>query len=69
MQPGDVSDIIDLGYELEVLRLDAIESDKYKASRISFKYNQLEDYLNDIKEQDPAVVYINVKLEEPQQSN
>lgn len=67
MQPGDVSDIIDLGYELEVLRLDAIESDKYKASRISFKYNQLEDYLNDIKEQDPAVVYINVKLEEPQE--
>jgi parvulin-like peptidyl-prolyl isomerase len=66
MQPGDVSKIIDLGYELEILRLDGIEDDKFKASRIAFKYGQLEDYLNDLKAEQPASYYVSIKKIEPE---
>jgi hypothetical protein len=67
LQPGQVSDIIDLGYGLEIVRLDGIESDKYKASRIFIPYKELKDYLNDVKEQQPATVYVRVELKEPQE--
>lgn len=67
LQPGEVSDVIDLGYGLEIVKLDGIEDDKYKASRVFFAYKPLDDYLNDIKESDPATVYIKVELEEENQ--
>lgn len=58
LQPGQFSDIIDLGNGLEIVRLDSVEGDKYKASRIFFSYKELKEYLNDIKEKYPAQIYI-----------
>lgn len=58
LQPGQYSDIIQLNNGLEIVRLDSLEGGKFKASRIFFSYKELSEYLNDIKEQHPAQVYI-----------
>ncbi len=58
LQPGQFSEIIQLNNGLEIVKLDAVEGDKFKASRIFFSYKELKEYLNDIKEQQPAQVYI-----------
>lgn len=58
LQPGQFSDIIQLNNGLEIIKLDSIEGDKFKASRIFFSYKELSEYLNDIKEQQPAQIYI-----------
>lgn len=45
MQPGQVSQIIDTGYTLEILKVTSVTGDKVNASHISFRLQPLSTYL------------------------
>ncbi len=60
LKPGEVSEVIDLGYGLEIIKNLGTEGDKVKAARIFFAYKDLDSYLNDYKDQQKARVYIKV---------
>ena len=60
LKPGEVSEVIDLGYGLEIIKNLGTEGDKVKAARIYFAYKDLDSYLNDYKDQQKARVYIKV---------
>ena len=60
LKPGEVSNVIDLGYGLEIIKNLGTEGDKVKAARIFFAYKDLDSYLNDYKDQQKARVYIKI---------
>ncbi len=60
LKPGEVSEVIGLGYGLEIIKNLGTEGDKVKAARIFFAYKDLDSYLNDYKDQQKARVYIKV---------
>ncbi len=49
LQPGQVSDIIDTGYTLEIVKVGQIIDDKVQASHISFRLQLLKTYLDPLK--------------------
>lgn len=58
MQPGQVSDIIDIGYALEIVKLIEVKDGKAHAAHIVFNYKDINQYLNDEKDKQKAQVYI-----------
>lgn len=60
LKPGEVSDVVDLGYGLEIIKNIGTEGDKVKAARIFFAYKDLDSYLNDYKDQQKARAYIKI---------
>lgn len=61
LKTGEVSEIIDLGYGLEIVKNVGTEGDKIKAARIFFAYKDTDSYLNDYKEKQKSRVYIKVE--------
>lgn len=60
LKPGEVSEVIDLGYGLEIIKNLGNEGEKIRAARIFFAYKDLDSYLNDFKEQKPARAFIRI---------
>ena len=58
MKPGQVSDVINTGQTLEIVRLNEINGDSVKASRITFRLKDPSTFINDMKEKRPLRVYI-----------
>lgn len=58
LKPGQVSDIIDTGYTLEIVRVNATDNDKLRAAHISFKYKPVGEFLKPLKDKQPAQRYI-----------
>lgn len=64
LETGQHSDIINAGYRLEIVKVLDISGDKRQAAHISFYFADIEDQVNDLKQQQPTTVYINVDLDE-----
>lgn len=60
LKPGEVSDVINLGYGLEIVKVISVEADKIKAARIFFDYKDITKDINDYKEKHPPKAYIRV---------
>jgi parvulin-like peptidyl-prolyl isomerase len=60
MQPGQNSDIINTGYSLEIVKVLEKKDDKVRAAHILFNFKQIDSTLNNLKEKQPARVYIPV---------
>lgn len=58
LQPGQYSEIHDIGLGLEIVKLLSKEGDKAKGARIFFAYKDLDVFLNDYKAKSPATSYI-----------
>jgi len=58
LKPGEFSDIINIGTGLEIVKNLETNGDKVKAAHIVFIFQDLSEYLNDLKEKQPARVYI-----------
>ncbi len=71
LKPGTYSEIIDTGYSLEILKNVEENNDKIRAARIVFNYKPIEDYINDLKAEQPARVYISLpeppEIDQPQE--
>jgi hypothetical protein len=57
---GQYSDVVDTGYGLEIVRLNSFEGDKARASHIQITFKNINDYINELKEQDKPKLYIKV---------
>lgn len=61
LQPGQYSKPVNIGYALEIVKNDEIGKDgKAKASHIIFNFKNINDFLNPLKEQKKARLYVAV---------
>ena len=60
MQPGQVSDIIDTGYTLEVVKVISSDNGKVRAAHISSAYKPIGDYIKPLKDKSPPKHFIKV---------
>jgi parvulin-like peptidyl-prolyl isomerase len=60
-KPGEYSEIINIGYGLEIVKTISIEEGKVTGARIFFAYKDIDEFLNDIKAEQPTTSYIKVE--------
>jgi hypothetical protein len=60
-KPGEYSEIINIGYGLEIVKTISIEDGKVTGARIFFAYKDIDEFLNDIKAEQPTTSYIKVE--------
>lgn len=61
LQPGQVSDILNIGYSLEIVKnLENLPDGKIHAAHILFNYQDVATYLNELKQQEKAKVLIKI---------
>jgi hypothetical protein len=58
LKPGEYSEIINTGSSLEIVKNIEVNGEKVRAARIVFTFVDINQYLNDIKDQQKARVYI-----------
>jgi len=61
LQPNQVSDIIDTGYTLEIVKVLAISDGKIRAAHISKNYQTVQSFLKPVEDKTPPKRYINVE--------
>ncbi len=59
LKPGEFSDVINIGYSLEIVKnLETSSDGKIHAAHILFNFKDITSYLNDLKDKQKAQVYI-----------
>lgn len=58
LSPGQVSDVINAGYSLEIIKNIEPQGDKIRSAHIVFNFKNINSYLNDLKDQKKATLYI-----------
>ncbi|MDB5185923.1 MAG: Peptidylprolyl isomerase [Candidatus Saccharibacteria bacterium] len=58
LKPGQTSDIVDIGYALQILKNIEVSGDKIRGAHILFTYKDSGTYVNDLKDKQKARVYI-----------
>ena len=58
LQPGQYSEIVDVGYGLQIVKNIEVKGKKIRAAHILFNFKDINHYLNDVKEQHPSRAYI-----------
>jgi hypothetical protein len=58
LKAGEVSGIINTGYNLEILKAIEINGDKIKGAHIVFNFQDINTYVNDLKDKHKARAYI-----------
>jgi parvulin-like peptidyl-prolyl isomerase len=61
MQPGQVSDVINTGYSLEIDKVISVQENKVRAAHIVFNFKDISNYVNDLKENQKYTTYIRLK--------
>lgn len=60
LEPGQVSDIINIGYALEIVKTLEKNQDRVRGAHILFNFQDINAYINDLKERQPARTYISL---------
>lgn len=58
LKPGEYSDVINTGYSLEIVKNIETQSDKVRAAHIVFNFKNINTYINDLKDQKKARLFI-----------
>lgn len=58
LKPGEFSDVVNTGYELVIVKNLETNGDKIRGAQIAFKLKDVKSYIDDLKEQEKARVYI-----------
>jgi len=58
LQPGQVSDIINTGFSLEIVKNIETSGDKIRAAHIVFNFKDITTYINQLKDKQKTQVYI-----------
>lgn len=58
LKPGQVSGVINSGYTLEIVKNIELQGDKIRGAHIVFNFKNINTYLNDLKDQKKATLYI-----------
>lgn len=67
LKPGETSDIINIGYALQIVKLLDHDGDTVRAAHILFTFEDIETYVNEAKEKEPSRVYL--RLPEPEEGS
>jgi hypothetical protein len=60
MQPGQVSDIVDTGYTLEIEKVISIDNGKIRAAHIVVNYKPVKDYVKPLRDKEGTQQYISI---------
>jgi hypothetical protein len=60
LQPGQVSDIINIGYALQIVKNIERNGDRIRGAHILFNFKDISIYLNDLKDEQKARTYISL---------
>jgi len=58
LEVGEISDIINTGYSLEIFLVTERKDNKVEAAHIQFNFKDISGPINDLKEESPARQYI-----------
>lgn len=58
LKKGEHSEIINIGYALEIVKVNSIEDGKVLGAHILFNFKNINDFINDYKEKQPTKTYI-----------
>lgn len=58
LQPGQVSEIINIGYALEIVKTTENTGERVKGAHIVFNFKNIDGYINDLKEKQPVRQYL-----------
>lgn len=58
LTPGQTSEVINIGYALEILKNIETNGDKIRGAHILFNFKDINNYVNDLKDKQKARVYI-----------
>ena len=58
LKPGQVSGVVNSGYSLEIVKNIEPQGDKIRGAHIVFNFKNINTYLNDLKDQKKATLYI-----------
>lgn len=61
LKPGEISDVIDTGYTLEIVKLLKVDGFKREAAHIAFNYKDISAYTAPLRQAHPPKIFINVK--------
>lgn len=60
LQPGEFSDIINIGYGLEIVKNIEQKDGRIRGAHIVFNFKDIDEYLKDVKDQTPPRTYISL---------
>jgi parvulin-like peptidyl-prolyl isomerase len=60
LKPSEYSEVIDVGYGLEIVKNLEIQDSKIRAAHIVFNFKDISNYTNDLKEKNKTRSYINL---------
>lgn len=60
LQPGQISEVINTGYTLEIVKVNGVQDGRVQASHIVFNFKSIEDYTGPLKEQNKPQNFISV---------
>lgn len=61
LQPGEISGIVNIDYGLEIVKNISVQDGKVKAARIFISYQDINNFLNDYKDEQKAHAFIRVQ--------
>jgi|AntRauTorckE6833_2_1112554.scaffolds.fasta_scaffold00335_20 hypothetical protein len=65
LEPGEVSDIVNIGYALQILQSIEREGDTVRGAHILFTFEDINTYVNEAKEEEPAMMYLSLPEQVP----
>lgn len=69
LEPGQISDIINIGYALEILKNLERQGQQVRGAHILFTFEDISIYLNELKEKRPPRLYISLPQPEATEDN
>ncbi len=64
LDEGEVSDIINIGYALQIVRLLERDGEQVRAAHVLFTFEDIDTYINELKDDRPVRVYL--QLDQPE---
>lgn len=64
LKPGEFSGVINIGYALEIVKVNSEENGKILGAHILFNFKDISQYINDIKEKQPTKTYVSLPKSE-----
>lgn len=62
LKPGETSGIVNIGYALEIVKTTENTGDRVKGAHILFNFKGIDTYINDLKDKQPARLYLKLPV-------
>ncbi len=66
LQPGQVSEVLNIGFGLEIVKNIETNGDRVRGAHILFSFRDVTQHVNDLKEKQPAKLYLKLPAATPE---